>query len=255
MLIGLIIGAFLAFVIIFLEPFDTNQYQSNYRTLLLSGFGFLFFLIYLAYSTIENLGYYKVKKVWRISHEIASLGMFFIISGTLIFFYNTKVINGLNYSIAAHWRYYKNIVMVFIPVIFPLLFFLRNKFGERIVPLPPHTVTIRGENNNEFLQLERKDLLYIKAVQNYIEICFLDANKKLATKTFRQTLSNTHQQLSFLEKCHRSFLVNINTIKDIKGNSQRAKIIFMHCEEQIPLSKSLYKNIKNKLALSYNRPH
>lgn len=245
-LIGLIIGVFLSFIIIFLEPFDTNEYESNHKTLLLSGFGVLFFVIYLIQSALENIGYYKVNKIWKVSHEIISITLFFTISGTIIYVYNTKIINGLDYSIEGHWRYFKGIVLVFIPVFAPLLFYLRNKFGERIVPPAPNTITIRGANKNESLRLEKKALLYIKAFQNYIEICFLDADQKVSTQTFRQTLSNAHRQLPFLEKCHRSYLVNLSNIKNIQGNSQNAKITFTNTREQIPVSKGLYKNIKNK---------
>jgi DNA-binding LytR/AlgR family response regulator len=71
-------------------------------------------------------------------------------------------------------------------------------------------------------------------------------DKKTASKTFRQTLSSTQKQLPFLEKCHRSYLVNINNIKEIQGNSQNAKIFIKNIDERIPLSKSRYKNIKSK---------
>jgi DNA-binding LytR/AlgR family response regulator len=52
-------------------------------------------------------------------------------------------------------------------------------------------------------------------------------------------------KLPFLEKCHRSYLVNLSTIKEIAGNSQGAKISFIVGEKEIPLSKTYYKHIKN----------
>ena len=155
--------------------------------------------------------------------------------------------NDLNYSIKSHWWYYKNIVIVMIPIVAPLLLYLRQKFGEHIIPIPQNTIIITGENKNEILKLEKKELLYINAIENYIEIFFVDTGKNLLSKTFRQTLSNVHQQLPFLEKCHRSYLVNINNIKEIQGNSQGAKISFQHVEKKIPLSKTLYKSTKSRL--------
>lgn len=104
-----------------------------------------------------------------------------------------------------------------------------------------------GENKNEVLRMDKDQLLFIKAVENYVEICFMDKHKKVISVTFRQTLSNVCEQLPFLEKCHRSYLVNVDTIKEIIGNSQGAKIVFVVGEKEIPLSKTYYKEIKTKL--------
>ena len=73
----------------------------------------------------------------------------------------------------------------------------------------------------------------------------LTKNNKVISKTFRQTLSNVCEQLPFLEKCHRSYLVNMSAVKEISGNSQAAKISFMVSEKEIPLSKTYYKHIKS----------
>jgi DNA-binding LytR/AlgR family response regulator len=50
-----------------------------------------------------------------------------------------------------------------------------------------------------------------------------------------------------LEKCHRSYLLNIEKIEKITGNSQNAKISFSNIEQTIPLSKTYYTKIKSKL--------
>ena len=133
------------------------------------------------------------------------------------------------------------------PVFVPIMIYLRQKFGERILPLSSNTIILVGENKNEILKLEKEELLFIKAVENYVEICFIDKNKRVISKTFRQTLSNVCEQVPFLEKCHRSYLVNITNIAAIIGNSQSAKLSFVVGEKEIPLSKTYYKQIKNSM--------
>lgn len=243
--IGLVLCLFLSFVIIVLEPFDTDQFKSDNKLLLLSGFGFLIFIVFVTQSCIENNFYLKTGKVWKVSHEILSTIVFFIFSGTILYFYNRMVINGSAYSINSHLLYMLTIVIAMIPIFAPLMIYLRQKFGEKIVPLSPNSFILTGENRNENLTLEKEELLFIKAVENYIEICFLDKSKKVVSKTFRQTLSNVCEQLPFLEKCHRSYLVNLSSIKEINGNSQSATISFVFSEKKIPLSKTYYKHLKN----------
>jgi hypothetical protein len=243
-LIGIILGLFLTFLIIFLEPFNTNEFEHSYRNIILSGYGVLLFGVFITQSFIENIWYYHINKIWLIRYEIISIIFFFIISGTVLYLYNHLFVNNLSYSVESHWRYYKNTIIVFIPIFSPLLAFLRHNFGERIIPISKNSIVIVGENKNEVLKLEKNELLYIKANENYIEIFFVDKKKIILSKIFRKTLSKIHKQLPFLEKCHRSFLVNINNIKEVRGNSQNAKITFYNTEVQIPLSKTLYKTIK-----------
>lgn len=244
---ALILGAFLSMLIIFLEPFNTNEYESNYRTLSLLGFGAILALTFFIQSSLENQWYAHLNKVWLVQHELISVLLFFIVSGTLIFLYNHLIINGDPYSLSSHWWYYSHIVIAMIPIVAPLLIYLRQKFGECIPPPLPNTITFIGENKNEILELQKTNVLFIQAIENYIEINYLDVDKNLKSKTFRQTLTKIQIQNPFLEKCHRSYLVHCNNIKEIKGNSQRAKIHFENVEVNIPLSKTFYKNLKRKL--------
>jgi len=249
-LVGLIMGVFLSFVIIVLQPFDTDQFHSDHKLLVLSIFGILFFLAFVIYTILENFWYSRVHKVWRVSHEVISTILFFAFVGSVIFLYNSLMINQQSYSVKNHLLYLRTIVLAMTPVLAPLIIYLRQKFGERIVPVPGNSIVLIGENKNEVLQLEREALLYIKAIENYVEICFVDEHKNVLSKTFRQTLSNVYNQNRFLEKCHRSYLVNRSAIKEISGNSQSARISFVYGEEKIPLSKTYYKELRNKFLQS-----
>lgn len=245
-LIGSILGLFLSFVIIVLEPFDTDQFQSDHKLLVLSIFGILIFAAFVTYSCLENFWYSRVRKVWRISHEVGSTILFFLFSGSILYLYNGLVINQQNYSIANHLLYLRTIVLAMIPVFAPLMIYLRQKFGERIVPLFAHVIILSGDNKKEVLKLEREKLLFVKAVENYVEINYVDDGENVTSSTFRQTLSTIWEQAPFLEKCHRSYLVNPTAVKEIDGNSQSAKISFIQGEEKIPLSKTYYKQVKQR---------
>lgn len=245
-LVGLILGVFLNFIIIVLQPFGTDQFEADNRLLLLSGFGIVMFMVYVIHNGIENIWYFRAGKVWLVSQEIISTILFLLFSGTVLYLYNTVIVNQADCTWETYRRYLLVTVLSMVPVFVPAMLYLRQKFGERIVPLPKNSIQLTGENKNEILRLEKDDLLFIRAVENYVEICFVDNHKKVISKTFRQTLSKVCEQAPFLEKCHRSYLVNPGTIKEIIGNSQSAKIAFLVGEKEIPLSKTYYKPIKNR---------
>jgi hypothetical protein len=238
---------YLSFIIIGLEPFDTDQFEADYRFLLLSGYGILVFVVFVIYSGIENNWYSRRGKVWLVSHEIFSTFIFLMLIGHVLYLYNTLVVNLRSCTVGSYLHFLCITVISMIPVFVPPMIYLRQKLGERIVPLASNSFILIGENKNEVLRMEKDELLFVKAVENYVEICFMDTNKKVVSVTFRQTLSNVCEQLPFLEKCHRSYLVNVNSIKEISGNSQGAKIAFVVGEKEIPLSKTYYKQIKTML--------
>jgi hypothetical protein len=246
-LVGLTLCVFLSFVIIVLEPFDTDQFEADHRFLLLSGYGILIFVVYVIQGSIENIWYARLWKVWTVRHEIIATIIFLLFSGHVLYLYNTLVVNLKSPSPGSYMHFLFSTVISMIPVFVPLMLYLRQQFGEKIVPSSLNSITLTGENKKEILRLEKEDLLFIRAVENYVEICFMDKNKKAVSKTFRQTLSNVCEQAPFLEKCHRSYLVNLGTIKEIIGNSQSAKIVFVEGEKEIPLSKTYYKDIKSRL--------
>ena len=218
-LIGLILCVYLSFIIIVLEPFDTDQFEADFRFLLLSGYGILVGIIYVIQSAMENIWYNRLGKVWLVSHEIIAMFVFSLFCGHILYLYNTMVVNLRSCTLGSYLHFIFSTVISMLPVFIPLAIYMRQKFGERIVPLPENEILLVGENKNEILQLVKDDLLFIKAVENYVEICFVDNHKKVISKTFRQTLSNVAKQLPFLEKCHRSYLVNLDTIAAIIGNS------------------------------------
>jgi hypothetical protein len=246
-LVGLILGTYLNFIIVFLQPFDISQFEADNKVLLLSGYGIMAFVVFVIHNCIENHWYFKHGKVWLVRYEIISTLLFLWFSGTVLYLYNMFVVNQTLPTLHYYKLFLSVTVLYMIPVFLPPMLYLRQKFGERIIPLPENSILLIGENKNEILRLEKEDLLFVKAVENYVEICFVDKTQKVISKTFRQTLSNVFGQLPFLEKCHRSYLVNRSSIKEIIGNSQGAKICFLYGEKEIPLSKTYYKDIKNSL--------
>lgn len=196
---------------------------------------------------MENNWYFRMRKVWTVRHEIISALLFCLFSGSVLYMYNRLVVNLTYCDLATYWKFLSSTVLYMTPVFIPLMLFLRQQFGERIVPPAPNSFVLIGENKNEILRMEKEELLFIRAVENYVEICFTDKSKNVMSKTFRQTLSNVYEQLPFLEKCHRSYLVNLSTVKEIAGNSQEAKISFVVGEKEIPLSKTYYKDIRSRL--------
>src|SRR5690606_33311385 len=168
-----------------LQPFDTSEFEAEYKTALLAGYGILTFLVFVIYGYVENFQYSKIGKVWSVRNEIISTFLFCLFSGTVLYWYNRTIVNdGLDYTLTTYWRFLSVTVAYMTPVFVPPMLYLKQKLGERIVPPAKNSIVLIGENKNEILRMNKEELLFIKAVENYVEICFMDKDYKVISKTF-----------------------------------------------------------------------
>jgi|SRR6056297_71560 len=254
-LVGVIIGGILALIMILLQPFGTYSFESDHKYLIFSGFGLLAGAMYLFCARIENLWYYYKNETWEGGYEVVSFIGFMLISSIPIHFYNQVFLNNLfgynfyPYEYLKHglWFFGHSLLPVML-ILLPFYLYFRNKLGIIVSTKSLNEITLLGENKGEKLLIQKETLLFIKASENYVKIVYV-RNNILHHKTFRNTLAAVKEQAPFLYKSHRSYLVNIATIKTIRGNSQNAKIEFHHEDMVIPLSKSYYKTIKSALGI------
>jgi len=110
-------------------------------------------------------------------------------------------------------------------------------------------IELVGDGNSEKLELTAEDLLFMTASDNYVKITYLQGNF-LKEPLFRTTLKKMETCLTEhpqFYRCHKTFLVNLDKVIHISGNTQGYKLHFAETEEILPVSRSLNKEIKQKL--------
>ena len=100
-------------------------------------------------------------------------------------------------------------------------------------------ITFSSKYKDGKFEIEADQLLYIQSADNYIDIWYKNDNEILH-KLIRSTLayfgkSNSHPALM---RCHRSYIININKIKSVKGNAGGFKLIIEGVNHEIPLSRT-----------------
>ncbi|WP_422859137.1 LytTR family transcriptional regulator DNA-binding domain-containing protein [Flagellimonas sp. S174] len=252
LLIALVLGCILALIMIFLGPFDTDRFESSYKYPILAGFGVLLSLFYLIHSRLETWWYRHLNTRWTIKHEMAAFISFVITVSIPIHFYNQVFLNdffiqdyGVNEYIEHGLWFFRSSIIPIMLVMLPFFIYFRNKFGKLHVPESLKEIELVGANRGERIKIQKHKLLFVKSSENYVEI-FYEEDNSVQHTIFRNTLTAINEQVPFLRHCHRSYLVNTSSIKQIKGNSQNAKINFGY-DLEIPLSNTYYKNVKSSL--------
>lgn len=74
-----------------------------------------------------------------------------------------------------------------------------------------------SENKKENLELLPKDILFVCAADNYIEVFFVNKNQELEKKLIRSKIKTIENDLhnNFLAKTHRSYLCNLKNVSRI----------------------------------------
>jgi len=111
-------------------------------------------------------------------------------------------------------------------------------------------IILRGDNKKEVLVVEPVNLLYLHSADNYIRI-FFRKNSEIHSILFRGTLKKLEETLSaydFIMRCHKTYLVNLYHVHQIKGNASGLKLYITGIPEPIPVSRSLNKEILKRLS-------
>lgn len=101
----------------------------------------------------------------------------------------------------------------------------------------------------EVVKVKPDDICYMEVSGNYVDIIFLQ-EQKISHKLLRVTIKDLEEQLkahSMFVRCHRAFIVNINHISNIVGNTQGCKLELLNIPQEIPVSRRYVKQFKEAI--------
>ncbi len=261
-LISLSFGLFIFLFLVFFQPFGLGDMTTN-KSLYVFGFGLITTFVMLANYLISSRAapkYFNPDK-WTVGKDIL-YGLFNIIAIALFnYLYHVKV-GGQAIDpgailtfiiITASVGAFPLTIMVFVNELY--LNDRHQKHARKLSQqledgLMTHPSTneqrnmIIGDSENDSLELNLDDLIFIQASDNYCTVHYLEANK-LSTQLIRTTLKSIETQLGDfpeLKRCHRSFMVNRQKISKISGNARAYYIHFFVSDQTIPVSRGIKKD-------------
>lgn len=268
---NVIVGLFVSIFLVVFRPFGSGKYILEGRAWILWGYGFVTFLILLADMLVLPAvfpGIFDEKK-WNVFKSLCFQFWHILSIGTANLLY-AKFIGGGQIGIYEIPGFLLTALAIgFFPItlsVFSAHAFLLRKhldsvreINERIVSSESRrgareesqqAVVITSETGKERAEINLKDLLFIKSVDNYVEIYRTDGGL-IKKKFLRSSLKRIEAGLKghpFLLKCHRAFLVNVSNISRVTGSSQGYKLIFTGVEYPIPVSRNYSKKLKKLMA-------
>lgn len=113
----------------------------------------------------------------------------------------------------------------------------------------------KSDNASETFSLKLKLLLYIASDDNYISLYYL-GNEGIDRHLIRKSLKSlVEDQLhSSLVRCHRSYMINLYNLQQMKGNRNKMEIFLKGLDKGIPVSRhyvDVLNNIIHEKALQF----
>ncbi len=251
------IGVFVFAFLFFFKPFGLHMAPTVMRLKITIGYGLVTFFItglnYLFFA--YGLKRWFNDKGWKVWKEIAITGWVLIcigIGNLLFSYYGGFISMVMSFTNFLYIQLYTIAVGIF-PIIFLVLSTqirlnkrytkgaeaLNKSLKKHVEDDSINSITIADDEQKNNIELNPNYLLYIAAADNYIEVCYLN-DETLKKEVLRNTIKNIEQQnFPFLFRIHRSYLVNINNIDSVSGNSQGYKVHFKDTSiEELPVARN-----------------
>lgn len=252
------LGIFL--FLLFFQPFNIQNPDFNNRLIILATFG----AITLVLMSIARLIIPSIftrafsEERWNIKKEII-INLLFVIFNSVAFSFFARYVGKVPISfLTVILIVIISIVAASVTVTINRIYLLKLQVEELKSAVPEKLgkslqknarIEFDSVNKNEYFRLLADQLVLIKSASNYIEIYYKEENK-LQKKLIRNTLKSTEQLLSKhpeIIRCHRSFMVNKNFIKNLKSGSDGLVLELFDFPNEVHVSRQYAVNVKKAL--------
>jgi hypothetical protein len=257
LLISLATGFFIALFLIYFQPFGISDYKSDDKIRFLSGYGIITATIMLfIYFVVPAIfpAYFK-EQSWTVGREITvTLANVTLIAVANIFYSQISIsgianINGLlsmiSYTLALGIFPITGIVVT--NYIYHLKQYSQPPQPTTQVQEHQHlSITLTAENEKDKLSFSDNELFYIESSDNYSTVIY-EQDGQIFKEIIRSSLIRLESQISssYILRCHRSYIVNLDKVVKISGNAQGYKLHLKDSDFIVPVARK-YSEIVNR---------
>lgn len=127
---------------------------------------------------------------------------------------------------------------------------INKKSTEKDTNKSPVQVFLYAENQKLVFKAKENQVGYLKSEGNYVEVFYYDINQQLKKVLIRNKLKKLEEQLSgtsIFFSCHRSYLINLDHVSEIKGNARNMEVFLSDFNVWIPISRNKTNQLQSRL--------
>ena len=254
-----LIYCIIVFLILYLlQPFGLSSYPCS-KLLVSLLFGAVTFLCCLVYGYLVSMPVKKRVQPWRIWHETVNIFVMVLFIGLCNFLLFTFMFHyPLRLYLCLTFVYWTFIIGFFISVFSTFMSYQRYLRGQLNALLDKttdkqagiqvtiHDTRVRGND----ITMPINDLLYIEAQKNNVVVGYVKEGKlrKDEVQTSLSAVLSDLGEYDNIFQCHRSFVVNLNSITKAYGNSNGYTMELGGGLATVPVSRSFVGKLKSFIA-------
>lgn len=259
---GMMIGVFL--FILFFKPLELTNDNIDSYLLTVAGFAGISLLLFSLLKILMPMifrGLFRVES-WDLKRELLIQFLFWVLNSVAFSFYLAYVGN-------VPLTMFLAFKLVLISLAIPVIMMLVNEIKILRVHLAEQQLLTRNlsaevdevknqdsgplelfsENRGEKLLIEPEDLILVRSAENYVEVVYHD-DASVQKRLLRTTLKSIEDQLRLypeMIRCHRTCIVNTETVEKLHRSAQGIKLIISGCDEDVPVSRQYLMGVKAAL--------
>ena len=213
---------------------------------------------YLTIRLIKRNRYFADENNWTLAKEISSIVITLTSVGIAVYlsgFVIEEPGDRLNFP-----TFINSIKIAFLTGLIPFGFFALANYRQwysvkEFVPVEKQhieempkaeKIKITSQLKKEELNFYPDEFIYAASEGNYVNF-FLLRDNKVKKSIIRNSIHNIEEQLSgfpYFVRTHRAFIVNMNAILSLKGNSLGYRLKLIGVDEEIPVSRNQSKHFR-----------
>jgi hypothetical protein len=262
-------GLFFAVVILsvfsLFQPFGMSDKEFELKLFLFPAYSLIaYFYSITNFFIVRHI--LKSKKRWYLKNELLSFAIGILPATFLVHLLSVWVTGDMPLNLHWYFKLLYHVSSLFLIIVIVEFLYYSNKFSDvKIEHLSSqvHFISqqldkVKQESGSEIvsislekdsIEINRNKIIYIKSIGNYLEFYFRETNgqiNKLVKRGRMHQVEKDMEAFSEFFRCHRAFIINLKQAKQIKGNSKNARLVFDQKLEEIPVSRSQFKILKEK---------
>lgn len=263
---GLFLAAIVLSIFILFQPFGFRDKDFELKLILFPAYLLLAYFYSIAnFFIVRHI--LKSKKIWTVKNELISFAIGILLFTFLVHLFSYWITGDMPLNLYWYFRLLYHVSSLFLIIAVIEFLYYSNESADikiehlstRVQLVSQQLDSVKKESDfekvtifleKESIDINRNKIIFIKSIGNYLEFYFHETNGQINKLLKRGRIHQAEKDLeTFPEflRCHRAFIVNLKQAKQIKGNSKNARLVFDPKLEEIPVSRSHFKTLKEQL--------
>ncbi|MBN1791960.1 MAG: LytTR family transcriptional regulator [Bacteroidales bacterium] len=264
--IGLFWAAVVLLIFLLFQPFGLRDKDFGLKLIIYPLYSILaYFYSITSFFIVRYI--IKSKKRWTLKNEFISFAVGILPFTFLVHLLTVWITGDMPLNIYWYLQLFYHVASLFMVITAIELLYYSNKSSviqiehfstllqlvsqqSSVINKQPDPEIISISLEKDFIDINRHKLVLIKSLGNYLEFYFRESGEQIKKLVKRGRIHQAEKDMeAFPEflRCHRAFIVNLKQAKQMKGNSKNARLFFDQKLEEIPVSRSQFKTLKEQL--------